>query len=52
MEKERVKNLPEEKKENDSAPVKVFILRNLQKKPKIALLFCRTLSPYTTVCLW
>lgn len=37
-------NLPEEDKEDDSVPVEVLILRNLQKKLKIALLFCRALS--------
>jgi hypothetical protein len=52
MEKERVNNLPEEDKEEDSAPVEVLILRNLRKKLKIALLFYRALSPFRNVCLW
>jgi len=39
MEKERVNNLPEEDKEDYSAPVEVLVLPNLQKKLKIALLF-------------
>jgi len=52
MEKKRVNNLPEEDKEDDSAPVEVLILRNLQKKLKIALLSCRALSPFKTACLW
>jgi hypothetical protein len=44
MEKERMNNLLEEDKEDDSAPVEVLILRNLQKKLMIARLFCRALS--------
>jgi hypothetical protein len=52
MEKERVNNVPVEDKEDDSAPVEVLILRNLQKKLKIVLLFCRALSPFRIVCLW
>jgi len=52
MEKERESNLPEEHKEDYSAPVEVLILRNLQKKLKIALLFCRALSPFRTVSRW
>lgn len=45
-------NLPGDDKEDYSAPVEVLILRNVQKKLKIALLFCRALSAFRTVCLW
>jgi len=52
MEKERVNSMPEEDKEDNSAPVEVLILPNLQKKLKNALLICRALSHFRTVCLW
>jgi hypothetical protein len=52
MEKERVNSLLERDREDDSVPVEMLILRNLQKKLEIALLFCRALSPFRTLRLW